>query len=29
MRQAAEILVKEHGISIVRACSLVRLSRRA
>ena len=28
-RQAAEILVKEHGISIARACSAVRLSRTA
>jgi putative transposase len=28
-RQAAEIMVKEHGISIVRACGLVKLSRTA
>ena len=28
-RQAVEILVKEHGLSIVRACSVVRLSRTA
>jgi putative transposase len=28
-RQAAEIMVKEHGISVVRACGLVKLSRTA
>jgi putative transposase len=28
-RQAAEIMVKEHSISIVRACGLVKLSRTA
>jgi putative transposase len=28
-RQAAEIMVKEHGVSIVRACVLVKLSRTA
>jgi putative transposase len=28
-RQAAEIMVKEYGISIVRACGLVELSRTA
>lgn len=28
-RQAAEILVKEHGVSIARACTLVKLSRTA
>jgi putative transposase len=28
-RQAAEIMVKEHGISIARACGLVKLSRTA
>jgi len=28
-RQVAEIFVKEHGISIVRACSLIKLSRTA
>ena len=27
-RQAVEILVQEHGLSIVRACGAVRLSRR-
>ena len=28
-RQAAEVLVKEHGLSIGRACSVARLSRTA
>jgi putative transposase len=28
-RQATEVLVKEHGLSIVRACSLMKLSRTA
>ena len=28
-RQAAEIMVKEHGVSIMRACGLVKLSRTA
>jgi putative transposase len=28
-RQAAEVLVKDHGISIGRACKVVRLSRTA